>query len=288
MNKGFSDEINIESRFITLIGTPLSQSYAAQMQNQAYREMNLNIRYFYTETDSEHLKEIINGIRYMPSFIGCAVTKPNKVKVMEYVDEADDLCERIGACNTVVKLPDGRLKGYNTDAMGFYQAMKQEGNMDAKGLNVFCFGAGGAARAICMTLAFYGATGITITDIDEALAKELVNRINQYHPGKAEFKFLDDSFFSQEYDLIINATGVGMGKTAGKSPVPKGSVFCDAVYFDACYNPEKTQFLLDAELSGNKVYNGLMMSLYQGVEQIRLWTGKEPPIEVMKKTIVTV
>lgn len=285
MYDSWGGNIDISSRFITLIGTPLSQSYAAQMQNRAYRDMGLNIRYFYTETGSEHLQEIINGIRYMPSFIGCAVTKPNKVRVMEYLDEVDVLCERIGACNTVVKLPDGCLKGYNTDAMGFLQAMKQEAGISAEGMKVFCFGAGGASRAICMVLAYYGAAKIGLTDVYEPSAIELADRINCYYPGTSEYTAFGACTSLDEYDMIINATGVGMGKTIGQSPMAEKMILPDAVYFDACYNPVRTQFLQNAEAKGFKTYNGLMMSLYQGVEQIRLWTGKEPPVEVMREAI---
>ena len=92
--------IDINTRFITLIGTPLGQSFAARMQNRAYEAMGMNMHYFYTETDSDHLKEIIDGIRNMPSFIGCAVTKPNKVEVLKYLDELDPFCEKMGACNS--------------------------------------------------------------------------------------------------------------------------------------------------------------------------------------------
>ena len=71
-------QIDINSRLIALIGTPLSQSFAARMQNSAYQAAGFNMVYCYCEADSTHLKEIIDGIRYMPTFLGCAVTKPNK------------------------------------------------------------------------------------------------------------------------------------------------------------------------------------------------------------------
>ena len=130
--------INIKTKFITLIGTPLTQSFAARMQNAGYQAAQKNIQYFYTETGSEHLEEIINGIRYMPSFIGAAVTKPNKVEVMKYLDEFDPLCEKMGACNTVVKLPSGKLKGYNTDGIGFYTSLTEEAKIDITKNTFFC------------------------------------------------------------------------------------------------------------------------------------------------------
>ena len=103
--------IDIHTRFITLLGDPLAQSFAARMQNRGYEAAGLDLVYFYTVTGPEHLGEIIQGLRHMP-FAGFAVTKPNKVKVLEYLDELDPLCAKMGSSNTVVKLPDGRLKGY--------------------------------------------------------------------------------------------------------------------------------------------------------------------------------
>ena len=290
--------ININTRFITLIGTPLSQSFAARMQNAAYDAADINMRYFYTETDSEHLGEIINGIRYMPSFAGAAVTKPNKVKVLQYLDELDPLCEKMGACNTIMKLPDGKLRGYNTDGIGFYTSITTEAGIDVKGETFFCIGAGGAGRAICSVLAYYGAKKIYITSLYDEETEETVEKINRNFgrrskPGAdandtispAQAVNHGDYSCLKDCDMIINASGVGMGKSAGTSPVPKEHLVPGKFYFDACYNPEKTQFLMDAESIGGKIMNGLSMSLYQGVTQIRLWSGKEAPVEVMRQEL---
>ena len=89
-------------------------------------------------------------------------------------------------------------------------------------------------------------------------------------------------------NVVINASGVGMGKSIGKSPLPKEYIQSSQFYFDACYNPERTQFLLDAEEKGCKVLNGLGMSLYQGVAQIELWTGKRAPVEAMRQELLTI
>ncbi|MCQ2501334.1 MAG: shikimate dehydrogenase, partial [Lachnospiraceae bacterium] len=159
------NKVNIDTKMITLIGKPLGQSFAARMQNAGYAAANLNYLYHYTEADSSHLKEIIDGVRYMPSYAGCAVTKPNKVAVMQYLDETDPLCKKIGSCNTVVKTPEGKLRGYNTDALGFYRSLVENGKMEAEGKTFFCFGAGGVGRAICCILAVKGAKRVYITDI---------------------------------------------------------------------------------------------------------------------------
>ena len=100
--------VDINTKMITLLGKPLSQSYAARMQNAAYRAAGINMLYFYTEVENDHLPDVINGIKHM-NFAGFAVTKPNKVEVMKYVDEADPLSRKIPASNPF-GIKDGHLK----------------------------------------------------------------------------------------------------------------------------------------------------------------------------------
>lgn len=281
-------QIDIDTKFITLIGDPLRQSFAARMQNAGYEAAGLNLKYFYTETGQEHLEEIINGIRYMPSFAGCAITKPNKVKVLEYLDELDPLCEKMGASNTLLRTEDNRLIGYNTDGMGFYMSIERDTDFTIEGKTCFCFGAGGAGRAICSSLAFKNAKKIYITDKVERSAFDLADDINNNFAKIAEFVPFGDMSKIVECEFVINASGVGMGKTVGESPMPVEYINPEQFYFDACYNPEKTQFLMNAEAKGCKILNGLGMSLYQGVAQIEIWTGKEAPIEAMRQELVNI
>ena len=84
----------------------------------------------------------------------------------------------------------------------------------------------------------------------------------------------------------MNASGIGMGVHIGEDPLPKEYFFKDKLYFDACYNPTKTQFLIDAEEAGARILNGLGMSLYQGAAQIEIWTGKEAPVAAMREKLL--
>ena len=280
--------VDINTKMITLIGTPLGQSFAARMQNAGYEAAGLNMLYFYTEADCEHLGEIIDGVRHMPSFAGCAVTKPNKVKVLKYLDGLDPLCEKMGACNTVVKTPEGKLIGYNTDGMGFLRSMQEEAGFRFEGAKIFCFGAGGAGRALCCISAYSGAAKIYVTDLDVESGRELVDEINQNFAAVAEFVAAGDYSKIAECGLVVNATGLGMGSTAGRSPLPVEHISPKQFYYDTCYNPARTQFLMDAEARGCKVMNGLGMSLYQGCVQIELWTGQPAPVEAMRRELLDI
>ncbi|MDD7265900.1 MAG: shikimate dehydrogenase [Subdoligranulum sp.] len=278
-------QIDINTKFITLLGKPLGQSFAARMQNRGYEAAGLNMKYFYTEVENDHLGDVVNGLRYM-NFAGFAVTKPNKVEVLKYLDELDPLCAKMGSSNTVVKKGD-KLIGYNTDGIGFYTAITKDG-IDTKDCTVFCFGAGGVGRAMCSVLAYYGVKKLYITDYFDAAAQSLVDDINKNFAPGAEFVAFKDFSKVGECNMVMNASGIGMAPHLGETPLPEEYVRKDVYYFDACYNPDKTQFLLNAEKAGAKFLNGLSMSLYQGTEQIRLWTGEDAPEDAMRDELLTI
>ena len=285
-------DININTRMIALLGKPLSQSYAARMQNAAYKAAGINMLYFYSEVENEHLPDVVNGIRHM-SFAGFAVTKPNKVEIMKYVDEKDPLCEKMNASNTVVILPDGKLKAYNTDGIGFIRALKEEmPNINVKESTFFCIGAGGAGRAISSVLAYYGAKKIYIANRTISKAEKLVDDINKNFAPVAELVDLNDEAMLKdkirESDVIMNNTGLGMFTKIEETPISKELLHSGQLCFDATYNPAKTRFLSEAEEMGCSIMNGLGMSLYQGAEQIELWSGKDAPIEAMRQELMNI
>jgi shikimate dehydrogenase len=279
--------IDINTKMIALLGTPLGQSFAARMQNRAYQAAGFNMVYFYTEIDNTHLGDVVKGLRYM-NFAGFAVTKPNKVKVLEYLDELDPLCEKMGSSNTVVRTPEGKLIGYNTDGTGFYTSITKEGGIEVDKSTFFCIGSGGAGRAICSILAFHGAPKIYVLDSFEESGRSLVRDINQNFALVAEFVSAGDYSRVPACDVVINATGIGMGASIGKSPLPPEYIRPHQLYFDACYNPARTQFLMNAEKTGCRVLNGLGMSLYQGAAQIELWTGQKAPVEAMRQELLDI
>ena len=284
--------IDINTRFITLIGTPLSQSFAARMQNAGYEAANYNMVYFYTEVGNDHLPDAINAVRYMPGFAGAAVTKPNKVEVMRYLDDFDPLCKKMGSSNTVVKTAEGRLIGYNTDGYGALRSLKEELG-DLKGKTMFSFGAGGTGRSVCFELANAGAKRIYICSRSGA-CEELCAELSKHFPDvdcvpvraaneEAVAKALDET------DIILNLSGAGMRGKEDATCVDKKLLKPSHVCFDATYNPPETRFLREAKEVGCKTINGLDMSLYQGLRQIQLWTGGQcAPLDAMRKELMTI
>ncbi len=284
-------KVDIDTKMITLLGQPLRQSYAARMQNTAYTAAGINMLYFYTETGNENLEDIVKGIKHM-NFAGFAVTKPNKVEIMKYVDEADPLCKKMNASNTVV-MKDGKLKAYNTDGTGFYRSLIEElPDLKVDETAFFSLGAGGAGRAICCVLAYNGAKKIYISNRTMSKAEDLAREINENFANVAEVvDMTDEEAFKaklSESDIIMNNTGLGMASCCDMTPISKEYLDPEQICFDATYNPSKTLFLKEAEEVGCKIINGLGMSLYQGAEQIELWSGVNAPIEAMRNELLAI
>lgn len=278
--------ISVTTKLIALLGTPLGQSFAARMQNAAYAKLGLDYYYFPVEIGNDKLEAVINGIRNM-NFAGFAVTKPNKIKVLDYLDELDPLAEKIGSVNTVV-MKDGKLIGHNTDGSGWTQSLLDaRPGIDLTKTTFLIYGAGGAARAIATTLADKGAAKLYITDMVEAASKSLVDDINKFANVAEYVPFTEKPYlFAEKANVLINATGLGMGSHLNESPVPAEYLRKDLFTCDLIYNPLKTKLLLDAEKKGAGILNGLEMSINQGAKQVALWApGTPPPVQVMREII---
>ena len=109
--------------------------------------------------------------------------------------------------------------------------------------------------------------------------------INKNFAPVAEMVPYEDFSKVGEATVVLNASGVGMGKSIGKTPLPPEFIQKDQFYFDACYNPARTRFLENAEKAGCRVMNGLTMSLYQGTAQVELWSGQKAPVEAMRREL---
>ena len=280
--------ITVDTKLIALLGTPLSQSFSAKMQNTAFDACGLDYRYFPIECGPEALEAIVNGIRYM-HFAGFGVTKPNKVEVIPYLDSLDEFARKMGAVNTVVVENGRKLKGYNTDGEGFLRSLNEHYDKSLSESKFICIGAGGAARAICCSLAYQGAGRRVVSSLYDWESKALVQDINEKFAQIASMVTWDKKEALEEEacqaDVIINATGIGMGEHINETPVSKEIFHPGMTAFDAAYNPNITRFLTEAKEAGCKTFNGLGMLLYQGTAQFELWTGKKAPVELMHKTL---
>lgn len=273
-------QLNIDDFFnlkmTVLLGNPVKHSFSPRMQNAAYKFLNLNMLYTLCETESEKLEYIVNGIKYMSNYAGFALTTPNKIEVMQYLDDYDDLCKKIGSANTVVKeIKNNKLIGYNTDGYGALRDISEKG-VEIKNKKIFSFGAGGTAWSVCFELANAGAEKIYICSRSES-CENLSENINKFFDKKCTpintYDLAGVKNALDECEIILNLTGAGMTGKENLTCVNKDFLRPDHICFDATYNPEKTRFLIEAAEKGCEIINGLGMILYQGARQIELWSG---------------
>ena len=270
-----------------LIGDPVEHSMSPVMHNAAFSERGLDYLYVPFRVKSEDLGRAIEGMKAL-NIKGLNVTIPHKVAVISFLDELDALAEKIGAVNTIVN-EDGVLKGYNTDASGFLQALTEKG-IDPKGKNVLIVGAGGASRAISFILADRGANLVILNRLLELdWAVELASRISQAF-GK-EVKALELSRENLETtlektEILVNTTSVGMSPDIDQTPVDSDLLRPDLTVYDIVYNPIKTRLLREAEAAAAETIGGVDMLVWQGALAFEKWTGQKAPVELMREETI--
>ena len=273
-------EINARTRLCVLLGNPVEHSVSPQIHNSAFRTLGLN--YVYLAFSVLDLEGAVRGIRAF-GIRGASITIPYKEKIIPYLDQLDELAEKIGAVNTVVN-EQGKLLGYNTDGEAVYQALKDYGiNLEAS--RVIILGAGGACRSIAFTLASKSPKSrLLIFNRTFSRAKALAEEIKEKTRAEIQALAWEEEPLKKELSraqLLINATSVGMYPEIEQSPIPAQWLHSRLWVFDIVYNPLETQLLKQAKKIGAKTIAGLEMLVRQAGEQFRLWTGKAPPLEVM-------
>lgn len=267
-----------------VIGYPVQHSLSPQMHNAIYEALNLNMEYHAFEVHPNLLESAIHGVKGL-GLLGVNVTLPHKVAVIPFLDDVDELALEIGAVNTIVNI-NGHLKGYNTDGEGYLTSLLEVIDSDIRKKRALVIGAGGAARAVSITLAKHGVKEMVIANRTEQKGKELATTCN---------KFSSTSFLSlkeaeeelDKFDLIINTTPLGMPPNENEMPIDLRKLQAKTFVSDLIYTPLKTTFLNEAEKKGANIQGGLDMLVYQGALAFELWTGKKAPIDVMRKAVLT-
>ena len=286
------------TELVGLMAYPIRHTQSPTTHNLAYDKNGDDVIQLAFEVDNSTLKEAVESIRAL-KMLGSNISMPNKTVVHQYLDEVDEAAKLCGAINTVVNLRDengnvtGKLKGYNTDGMGYWQGIKEEG-IDFKGMKLVLIGTGGAATAIAVRGALDGIAQLDIFNIRDkfyARGEEIVETINQNTDCKAYMHDLADLALlkakMQEADIFCDATGVGMHSLEDLSNIPDPSYFRkDLIVTDTVYAPRETVMMKQAKEAGcERVYNGMSMMLFQALIAIRLYTGKDTPVDYMKEKL---
>lgn len=277
------------TKLTALLGSPVAHSISPLMHNEAFRLLGLDYVYLCFEVTEETLPRAVEGLKAC-QIRGFNLTMPNKNKIVELLDELSPAAKLIGAVNTVVN-DNGRLTGYNTDGIGYMQAVKDAGH-DIIGKTITVMGAGGAATAICAQAALDGVEKIHIfarsTSRFWDRTQKLVESINAACSCQAvlhengDARALTEAV--SESTLLLNATSVGMAPHTDGTIITDTSLFRpDLIVSDVIYNPRETRLLYEARQAGCQTFNGMYMLLYQGAEAFRLWTGMDMPVAPIKE-----
>ena len=268
------------TRIYGVIGYPIAHSLSPAMHTAAFEALGLDALYTAFNIPPKQLRPVLRGL-VAAGIDGLSVTIPHKEAVVPLLDRCDPDAQALGAVNTVV-VRRGRAIGYNTDAGGFARALRELGWRPGP-CAATILGAGGAARAVAWVLSRAPQTRLTIANRPIERARQLARWLTRRRPGcRVRVQSLRHVSLKDQ-DVLVNATSVGM--RAGDPPFvnlagcPKTLVVYDLVY------TRVTPLVAQAKRRGCVAENGLAMLLYQGAEAFRIWTGRQPPLDVMRRVL---
>jgi len=261
-----------------VMGWPVGHSRSPVIHNHWIAHHQLKGAYALLPVQPERIEDAIKGLVAL-GFAGCNVTIPHKVSAMKMMDYVHPTAQRMGAINTIVVQKDGALHGFNNDGFGYIQSLKDEDpHWRADKGPILILGAGGASRAITLSLLEQGAKEIRLVNRSKEKAQALADEFGAF--GLGELKVLDWSERNdamQDVALLINTTNQGMHGQADLD-VDLSKLPLEAMVSDAIYIPLETSLLKAARLRGHVTVNGLGMLLNQARPAFEAWFGVLPEI----------
>jgi len=270
------------TQVVGVIGWPIAHSVSPAMHDAAFEALGLDWCYVPFPVPPARLGEAIAGARAL-GVRGLNATIPHKQALLSLVDDLTPAARAIGAVNTIAVRGE-RLLGHNTDAGGFLRALREAG-FAPEGCRALVLGAGGAARAVVYALLSVGGR-VTLLNRTLERAAALAHEFAGLFPRDTlTAGVLDAATLGQvgiTDGLIVNATSLGMWPAVDTSPWPEEARLSGSAFvFDLVYNPRTTRLMRQAQAAGARAVDGLGMLVHQGAEAFALWTGVEPPVEVM-------
>lgn len=260
-------------KLYAVLGHPVGHSLSPAMHNKTFQFMTYNGMYF--AVDTINVNQTIRALKAL-DFGGASITMPHKESVVESLDELHGTARELKTVNTVVN-DNGRLLGYNTDSEGAMIALKAETAIAGK--KTLLVGAGGAARAV--------AYGLKAENADLAIVNRDVKKAEQLAELTGGRAITFDNMLLEAWDIVINATSVGMLPNVDAMPVPAELFRPGMVAMDIVYNPLKTMFLQMAAAKGCVTVDGLSMFVAQGARQFELWTSMTAPTPYMRQVVLS-
>lgn len=241
-----------------LIGSAVSHSFSKSYFDEKFFREGLRDHH-YELFPLEKIEEFESLINNTKGLKGLNVTLPYKEAIIKYLDEIDPAAQKIGAVN-VVKVENGKLKGYNTDSDAFFETL-EKWLPKGKSFAAVMLGSGGSSKAVRQAL-----TKLNIAY--KVVSREQDKGDLTYEELKRNPKPISESH------VIINTTPLGMYPRANEMPpIPYENLTKDHYVYDLIYNPARTMFLQKAEMRGATIKNGLEMLHVQAEKSWAIWNG---------------
>jgi shikimate dehydrogenase len=269
---------------LAVLGHPVSHSRSPAMQTAALEALGLGGEWSYEAIDIVP-EDFAERARALPDqgFVGVNVTIPHKEAAVAVADEASAAAQQIGAANTL-SFNHGGIRAENTDATGLLAALSDP----VEGKTALVLGAGGSARAAVWALAGKGAS-VSVWNRTGSRADELVRDLALAGRGtQAEGRLAPvsgDQARASGYQLIVNCTAIGMRDENPFQHLPLDPERFDAkiVLVDLVYAGSESALVAEARTRSAKAIDGLEVLVRQGAESLRIWTGMDPPLDVMRE-----
>lgn len=264
-----------------VIGSPVRHSLSPTIHNAAFRAAGLPWVFVAWEVPNGYAPEALASMERF-GVAGLSVTMPHKSAVAEALGSLTEEAETLGAVNCVASEAgsDGKTKlvGHNTDGYGLLASLREDADFDPADAACLVLGAGGAARAAVLALADAGASRI-------AVANRTPERAEQAAALAGDRGEVVSADAAGEFDLVVNATPLGMGHLKGEIPVSPMLLHPGQTVLDLIYDPPETPLLAQARAKGIRAHNGLGMLIRQAARAFELWTSQPAPLQAMTSAV---
>jgi len=257
-----------------VIGHPVAHSRSPALHGYWLKHYGIKGHYIPMDVAPENLAEVL---RTLPKagFVGCNITIPHKEAVLDLADVVSDRAALIGAANTLIFRPDGKIHADNTDGYGFIANLRAGAPDWIPELGpAAVIGAGGAARAIVASLLDVGCPEIRISNRTRPRAEQLRS---EFGARVVVYDWAQAGNMLEEAVTVVNTSSLGMqGKAEFR--VPLDALSSQAVVTDCVYTPLRTTLLEEAEARGCVTVDGLGMLLHQAAPGFERWFGQRPEV----------
>lgn len=246
------------TRLVAHFGYPIAPARSPMIYNPYFERKAIDVVVVPMGVSPDDYPTTLRAVFRMTNTIGAIITMPHKRTTVALLDDCSPLVRDAGACNAIVRRPDGSLLGDLFDGLGFVRALSRNGFQIA-GSRCLVVGAGGAGSAIAAALATAGAGALAICDIAPHHAEALIARLRQHHPHVDAVAASNDP---SGFDLVVNASSLGM--TAGDSlPVDISRLSATAFVAEVVMTPDATPLLVAARARGCRTQSGVDMLFEQ-------------------------